>query len=200
MLEVSGSTLTVVMHLFYCSYPIAWHTRSADAPDCPIPPVYTRLSDITRYTRLPDMPVKLIHPITWHSFSVHPVHSDKIRARILDLGSGAARRALQNLCPKSARILSATFTRTILLHAGVRWLVMKFTWVFQNVKIYLLLYKIGAVNFRSEGSSCRSQNLEISLPSSSASSASSPLVGLGDCVTAAYSLLRSPLYSKLPSL
>ena len=49
-----------------------------------------------------------------------PLSSDKIRAKILDLGYGCARRALHNLCPKSARILSAAVTRTILLHAGVR--------------------------------------------------------------------------------
>ena len=46
--------------------------------------------------------------------------SDKIRAKILDLGYGGARRALYNLSPKSARILSAAITRTILLPAGVR--------------------------------------------------------------------------------
>ena len=45
-----------------------------------------------------------------------PLSSDKIRAKILDLGYGGARR----LCPKSARILSAAITRTILLPAGVR--------------------------------------------------------------------------------
>ena len=49
-----------------------------------------------------------------------PFSSDKIRAKILDLGYGGARRALHNLCPKSARILSAAITRTILLPAGVR--------------------------------------------------------------------------------
>ena len=49
-----------------------------------------------------------------------PLSSDKIRAKILDLGYGGARRALHNLCPKSARILSAAITRTILLSAGVR--------------------------------------------------------------------------------
>ena len=90
-------------------HPIALHTRS--------------MHPIARYHPLhliADMPVKLIQQITWHSFSVHPVRSDKIRARILDLGSGAARRALQNLCPKSARILSAAITRMILLPAGVR--------------------------------------------------------------------------------
>ena len=42
---------------------------------------------------------------TYHSFS-----SDKIRAKILDLGYGGARRALYNLSPKSARILSAAIT------------------------------------------------------------------------------------------
>ena len=35
----------------------------------------------------------------------HPFSSDKIRAKILDLGYGGARRALYNLSPKSARIL-----------------------------------------------------------------------------------------------
>ena len=49
-----------------------------------------------------------------------PFSSDKIRARILDLGYGGARRALHNLSPKSARILSAAITRTNLLPAGVR--------------------------------------------------------------------------------
>ena len=41
----------------------------------------------------------------------HPFSSDKIRTKILDLGYGGARRALYNLCPKSARILSAAITR-----------------------------------------------------------------------------------------
>ena len=49
-----------------------------------------------------------------------PFSSDKIRAKILDLGYGGARRALHNLSPKSARILSAAITHTILLPAGVR--------------------------------------------------------------------------------
>ena len=49
-----------------------------------------------------------------------PFSSDKIRAKILDLGYGGARRALHNPCPKSARILSAAITRTILLPAGAR--------------------------------------------------------------------------------
>ena len=49
-----------------------------------------------------------------------PLSSDKIRAKILDLGYGGARRALHNLCPKSARILSAAITRTTLPPAGVR--------------------------------------------------------------------------------
>ena len=49
-----------------------------------------------------------------------PFSSDKIRAKILDLGYGGARRALHNLSPKSARILSAAITRTTLLPAGVR--------------------------------------------------------------------------------
>ena len=49
-----------------------------------------------------------------------PFSSDKIRAKILDLGYGGARRALHNLSTKSARILSAAITRTLLLPAGVR--------------------------------------------------------------------------------
>ena len=56
-----------------------------------------------------------------HSFDeLAPFSSDKIQAKILDLGYGGARRALHNLNPKSARILSAAITRTILLPAGVR--------------------------------------------------------------------------------
>ena len=39
-----------------------------------------------------------------------PFSSDKIRAKIFDLGYGGARRALYNLSPKSARILSAAIT------------------------------------------------------------------------------------------
>ena len=39
-----------------------------------------------------------------------PVSSDEIRAKILDLGYGGACRALYNLSPKSARILSAAIT------------------------------------------------------------------------------------------
>ena len=49
-----------------------------------------------------------------------PFSSDKIRAKILDLGYGGARRAFYNLSPKSARILSAAITRTTLPPAGVR--------------------------------------------------------------------------------
>ena len=49
-----------------------------------------------------------------------PFSSDKIRAKILDLGYGGAPRALLNLSPKSARILSAAITRTPLPPAGVR--------------------------------------------------------------------------------
>ena len=48
------------------------------------------------------------------------IATDKIRAKILDLGYGGARMALHNLSPKSARILSAAITRTLLLPAGVR--------------------------------------------------------------------------------
>ena len=39
-----------------------------------------------------------------------PISSDKIRAKIFDLGYGGAHRALYNLSPKSARILSAAIT------------------------------------------------------------------------------------------
>ena len=49
-----------------------------------------------------------------------PFSSDKIRAKILNLGYGGARRALHNLSPKSARILSAAITGTTLPPAGVR--------------------------------------------------------------------------------
>ena len=49
-----------------------------------------------------------------------PFSSDKIRAKILDLGYGGARRVLHNLSPKSARILSAAITCMTLLPAGVR--------------------------------------------------------------------------------
>ena len=49
-----------------------------------------------------------------------PFSSDKIRAKILDLGYGGPRRALHNLSPKSARILSAAITRKTLPPAGVR--------------------------------------------------------------------------------
>ena len=56
-----------------------------------------------------------------HSFDeLAPLSSDKILAKILDLGYGGARRALHNLSPKSARILSAAITRTTLLPTGVR--------------------------------------------------------------------------------
>ena len=48
------------------------------------------------------------------------IAADKARAKILDLGYGGARKALHNLSKKSARILSAAITRTILLPAGVR--------------------------------------------------------------------------------
>ena len=56
-----------------------------------------------------------------------PFSSDKIRAKILDLGYGGARRALYNLSPKSARIFPAAITRTTLLPAGVRGLGTTFT-------------------------------------------------------------------------
>ena len=62
-----------------------------------------------------------IYQAKHHSFDeLTPFSSDKIRAKILDLGYGGARRALHNLSRKSARILSAAITRTILLPAGVR--------------------------------------------------------------------------------
>ena len=62
---------------------------------------------------------RLARKVVWDD-NLAPLSSDKIRAKILDLGYGGARRALHNLCPKSARILSAAITRTILLPAGVR--------------------------------------------------------------------------------
>ena len=61
----------------------------------------------------------LVMKVLWDD-NLTPFSSDKIRAKILDLGYGGARRALHNLSPKSARILSAAITRTILLPAGVR--------------------------------------------------------------------------------
>ena len=61
----------------------------------------------------------LVMKVLWDD-DLAPFSSDKIRAKILDLGYGGARRALHNLSPKSARILSAAITRTILLPAGVR--------------------------------------------------------------------------------
>ena len=42
-----------------------------------------------------------------------PFSSDKIQAKIFDLGYGGARRALHNLSQKSARFLSAAITRTL---------------------------------------------------------------------------------------
>ena len=58
-----------------------------------------------------------------------PSCSDKIRAKILDLGYGGARRALHNLSAKSARILSAAITRTILPPAGARCPVTTLNWL-----------------------------------------------------------------------
>jgi len=61
----------------------------------------------------------LARKVLWDD-NLAPFSSDKIRAKILDLGYGGARRALHNLSPKSARILSAAITRTPLPPAGVR--------------------------------------------------------------------------------
>ena len=61
----------------------------------------------------------LVKKVLWDD-DMAPFSSDKIRAKILDIGYGGARRALHNLSPKSAGILSAAITRTILLPAGVR--------------------------------------------------------------------------------
>ena len=61
----------------------------------------------------------LVMKVLWDD-NLTPFSSDKIRAKILDLGYGGARRALHNLSPKSARILSAAITRTPLPPAGVR--------------------------------------------------------------------------------
>ena len=68
----------------------------------------------------------LVMKVLWDD-NLTPFSSDKIRAKILDLGYGGARRALHNLSPKSARILSAAITRTILLPAGARRPVTKST-------------------------------------------------------------------------
>ena len=51
---------------------------------------------------------------------MHTASSDKIRAKILDLGYGGARRALYNLSAKSARILSAAITNDDPAPEGVR--------------------------------------------------------------------------------
>ena len=56
-----------------------------------------------------------------------PFSSDKIRAKILNLGYGGPRRPLHNLSQKSARILSAAITHMTLLPTGVRALGMTFT-------------------------------------------------------------------------
>ena len=61
----------------------------------------------------------LARKVLWDD-DLAPFSSDKIRAKILDLGYGGARRALHNLSPKSARILSAAITLTPLPPAGVR--------------------------------------------------------------------------------
>ena len=61
----------------------------------------------------------LVMKVLWDD-NLTPFSSDKIRAKILDLGYGGARRPLHNLSPKSARILSAAITRTTLPPAGVR--------------------------------------------------------------------------------
>ena len=54
----------------------------------------------------------MVRKVFWcgGSDDLTPFSSDKIRAKILDLGYGGARRALYNLSPKSARILSAAIT------------------------------------------------------------------------------------------
>ena len=44
----------------------------------------------------------LVMKVLWDD-NLTPFSSDKIRAKILDLGYGGAHRALHNLCPKSAR-------------------------------------------------------------------------------------------------
>ena len=55
----------------------------------------------------------LVMKVLWDD-DLAPSSSDKIPAKILDLGYGGA------LSPKSARTLSAAITRTLLLPAGVR--------------------------------------------------------------------------------
>ena len=61
----------------------------------------------------------LARKVLWDD-DLAPFSSNKIRAKILDLGYGGARRALHNLSPKSARNLSAAITRITLPPAGVR--------------------------------------------------------------------------------
>ena len=61
----------------------------------------------------------LARKVLWED-DLAPFSSDKIRAKILDLGYGGARRALHNLSSKSVRILSAAITHTTLLPARVR--------------------------------------------------------------------------------
>ena len=57
----------------------------------------------------------------YHLDNMHPVSSNKVRAKILDLGYGSAHRAaLCNLSPKSVRILSAAFTNDHSAPPGVR--------------------------------------------------------------------------------
>ena len=61
---------------------------------------------------------RLARKVLWDD-NLAPFSSDKIRAKTLDLGYGGARRALHNLSPKSARILSAAITRTTLPPQGL---------------------------------------------------------------------------------
>ena len=68
----------------------------------------------------------LARKVLWDD-NLAPFSSDKIRAKILDLGYEGARRALHNLSPKSARIFSAAITHTVLIPSGVRGLGMTFT-------------------------------------------------------------------------
>ena len=54
--------------------------------------------------------VSTIRSRCYHADNMHPSSSDKIRAKILDLGYGGAGRALCNLGTKSARILSVAIS------------------------------------------------------------------------------------------
>ena len=69
-------------------------------------PLYVILGNLT------PSGARLMRKLLWDDNST-PFSSDKIRAKIVDLGYGGARRALHNLSPQSARILSAAITYSL---------------------------------------------------------------------------------------